>query len=809
MSSPEAPTTEAANLSHQDAFPQDSNLSNYPGSYLQLEAEEEGEQEDEDEDVDFNPFLRASPSIEASSSLSSEIEILDAGVVDSKGKLDSNLLPPAKGQDYSVGDSEHGEEIVTTQTALLHAEEGEKESEKASATRFKKRKSVLISESEIRTSHKMDNCLSSGTDNVNVVTVGNISHSVKPIMDVDDEDAICKRTRAHYSLAGFTLDELETFLQETDDDDDLRNVDDEEEYRKFLAAVLQDGDADNPAGQGIENIDDEDEENDADFEIEIEEALESDLDENTKVDSQQELAAAGRRPETRQNRRQKASAGHKSRFLGQANRPLRPLLPNAPIASYPVFIPELVPPCPSSAGQSYMLNGFTPHQLGQLHCLIHEHVQLLIQVFSLCVLEPSRQHIASEVRELISEIVCKRDQVLSWRRIPYPYFCFSPPYVHPSVGRGPQKCLTAPSISESTGPFDKHKDCSAGTDRGLHSDEISPSKEKSGNSSNEDGGLCQASENALWMPFVNGPIISVMDVAPLKLVAKYVDDVSTAVREYQIQQVKATSDNQVKKEPLFPFHVSHSFPEDNAEILRENATSNVKAAVCYSGDQPPKKTLAAALVERTKRQSIALVPKEIAQLAQRFLTLFNPALFPHKPPPAPVANRVLFTDSEDELLALGLMEYNTDWKAIQQRFLPCKTKHQIFVRQKNRSSSKAPENPIKNNDSVSFVTGRLWVLSCENSLYKSGERLCTLMALALSLQLVWAITASLCLPPVVEEDTRKNVKQGGMRLDGTDRQSRRRYQKQDSVAQSTTPTSEVDSVDSQSLLWIGHKLAHP
>lgn len=30
------------------------------------------------------------------------------------------------------------------------------------------------------------------------------------------------------------------------------------------------------------------------------------------------------------------------------------------------------------------------------------------------------------------------------------------------------------------------------------------------------------------------------------------------------------------------------------------------------------------------------------------------------------------------LLAMGLMEYNSDWKAIQQRFLPCKTKHQVI-----------------------------------------------------------------------------------------------------------------------------------
>ncbi|XP_064957765.1 uncharacterized protein LOC135608597 isoform X4 [Musa acuminata AAA Group] len=47
------------------------------------------------------------------------------------------------------------------------------------------------------------------------------------------------------------------------------------------------------------------------------------------------------------------------------------------------------------------------------------------------------------------------------------------------------------------------------------------------------------------------------------------------------------------------------------------------------------------------------------------------------------------------LLAMGLMKYNNDWGAIQKHFLPCKTKHQIFVRQKNRSSSKAPANPIK------------------------------------------------------------------------------------------------------------------
>ena len=52
-------------------------------------------------------------------------------------------------------------------------------------------------------------------------------------------DAISKRTRAHYSLADMSLDQLETFLQESDEEDYFQNVDDEEEYRKFLAAVQE------------------------------------------------------------------------------------------------------------------------------------------------------------------------------------------------------------------------------------------------------------------------------------------------------------------------------------------------------------------------------------------------------------------------------------------------------------------------------------------------------------------------------------------------------------------------------------------
>ncbi|KAJ6935128.1 hypothetical protein NC652_010205 [Populus alba x Populus x berolinensis] len=120
----------------------------------------------------------------------------------------------------------------------------------------------------------------------------------KVALDVDDdEDAICKRTRAKYSLASFTLGELETFLRESDDEDDLPNVDDEE---VSLAAVLLVGDGDGQSNQEIsENADDEDEDNDVDFEIELEDlTVMLMMVQGMRVRDER----GGRRPETRQKR---------------------------------------------------------------------------------------------------------------------------------------------------------------------------------------------------------------------------------------------------------------------------------------------------------------------------------------------------------------------------------------------------------------------------------------------------------------------------------------------------------------------------
>ncbi|KAJ9136350.1 hypothetical protein P3X46_033438 [Hevea brasiliensis] len=633
------------------------------GSKPQEAVENENDDEDEEEDLDFNPFLKGTPSPEASSSLSSEVE-----------GLDGNSLKPTMGEvrNYAVGDSEHGEEVVM-QTAF--SPESEKELQGIFHTKSNKRKSDSISQQENENVREKENTFS------------------KPAMSLDDEDAIWKRTRARYSLASFTLDELETFLQETDDEDDLQNVDDEEEYRKFLASVLQGGDGNGQSTQGNENDDDENEDNDGDFEIELEELLESDVDDNKRdKDRKVDHERGGRRPKTRQNRRQKASAQYKKKLLEQTKRPLRPLLPilpNGAIASFPTsdakgLMPETAPSYLSSPAENGLINGFTPQQIGQLYCLIHEHMQLLIQVFSLSILDPSRQQVASQVQGLIFEMVHKHDEVIACRSVPYPCICFHPSYMCPSVTDEFPNYTPAQCTDSSSTPNMQM----------LVSQNIFTAKGRSDPVFNGQNNSSQTAVS-LWVPFMSGPIMSIMDVAPLNLVGKYMDDVVNAVQEYRQRHLDSSCDTWNERAPLFNLPHFPASTKPNGEVSKENIPTAVSAVPSTPGQQPPKKTLAASIVENAKKQSIALVPKDISKLAQRFFPLFNPALFPHKPPPAAVANRVLFTDSEDELLAMGMMEHNTDWKAIQQRFLPCKSKHQIFVRQKNRCSSKAPENPIK------------------------------------------------------------------------------------------------------------------
>lgn len=101
-----------------------------------------------------------------------------------------------------------------------------------------------------------------------------------------------------------------------------------------------------------------------------------------------------------------------------------------------------------------------------------------------------------------------------------------------------------------------------------------------------------------------------------------------------------------RKEPLFPSPVLSTGRDANN--ISQDRPNNVSTSTPASpGQSQPKKSLAATLFESTKKESVALVPFDIARLAQRFYPLFNFSLFPHKPPPAAMVSRLLFTDAED------------------------------------------------------------------------------------------------------------------------------------------------------------------
>ncbi|CAM0952735.1 unnamed protein product [Alopecurus aequalis] len=568
----------------------------------------------EDDDMDFNPFLMEGSPSATSSSLTSDAECEETSFEDQVTSLRCNAVngntsycAPAQKKISDKGACK--EKVPESTSTQLYCENGEGHANGLG-------KEPLKTETSFPPS---------------------VQNSHPPSLKISEEDAICRRTRARYSLANYALEELETFLQESDDDGDPQNVDEEEEYRKFLAAVLSgEGDA-TQAYQGDETQDED--ENDADFELEIEEALESDGDEN--VEKYEKINGRKKRPLTRAaNCRQESTRST-----------LRPILPNMPSAlralgnacgrQYPsqnINVPSL----PSSVTGAAVVYGFTDAQLGQLHMSIYEHVQLMIQTFSLCVLDPSKQRVAADVKQMIVELLGCRDQALARRNT-----------IRHQLTLEPQHLQSAVSYASS------------------------------------ESSQCQ------WIPSIKNPIMSILDVSPLHLAHSYLSDTAAAVVKHRRSHVDGTADNtRSRKEPLFPLPVLST--GQDANNVSQDGSNNVSTASPASPRQSqPKKTLAATLVESTKKESIAPVPFEIATLTQRFYPLFNISLFPHKPPPATLVNRVLFTDAEDGLLALGILEYNNNWGAIQKRFLPCKSTHQIFVRQKNRSSSNAHDNPIK------------------------------------------------------------------------------------------------------------------
>ena len=61
----------------------------------------------------------------------------------------------------------------------------------------------------------------------------------------------------------------------------------------------------------------------------------------------------------------------------------------------------------------------------------------------------------------------------------------------------------------------------------------------------------------------------------------------------------------------------------------------------------------------------------------------------------PGCQRMMFTEAEDNLLALGISQFDKDFKLIHAHLLPAKSPKQLQIRCKNKTAARAPENVIK------------------------------------------------------------------------------------------------------------------
>ena len=266
--------------------------------------------------------------------------------------------------------------------------------------------------------------------------------------------------------------------------------------------------------------------------------LESDVDESTRDKTQKDYGGAGRWQRLGRAGAKKNSTQYKKKLSGQEKRPLCPLLPvsqNGSTAIFPTNCGKTLMPH-SCAAEDGSINGFTLHQIGQLHCLIHKHVQFLIQVFSVCVLDSSRQHIASQVQGLIFEMLKRHNELLAWKSVPYPSICFYPPYVCSSVPDEHPRVAPAQCSLESFPPFNTQRVCSPVNNQMLASQNMYPSKGRCVHVFNEQVGSFQNIEDSFWVPLISGLVLSILDVAPLNIVGRYMDDVSTGMsfRSFQV-----------------------------------------------------------------------------------------------------------------------------------------------------------------------------------------------------------------------------------------------------------------------------------
>eukprot|EP00887_Chlorella_sp_A99_P005507 scaffold1.g5507.t1 len=576
---------------------------------------------------------------------------------------------------------------------------------------------------------------------------------------------IALRTRARHDLADITLEELEGLLQVDEEVEGLGGPDDEAEYQRFLDSLR----ALPAAGGGGEGRDlaplfdaDREDSDDEDFMVELERLMEGWEEEDeemtegrpaarTRVPRQRKLQPQQGGPASRTRRRlaqrslESVLALRERRLRPPAQRALPPALPAAAAALLPGLaaaaggwaggaLPVQVaaaaaaaarqqqqaaaqaapgpgpegrapvrwqPPLPAAvrkylekdaaaasaagvapaavrpppfgapeAGAALEPGAFQPHQYEELHHLIHHHAQLLQQVYVMATDsgDPAHAPTARASHALLLQLQGFVVRQAEGRRA-----AGVPPYNPVALG----------SMLPATGERQP---------RAERLRRLPVHARGSGGERAERGGGAPQDRESEWAPPAIDQVYSIADVSPLRKLDQLLEDLP----------------------PLAPASAATSPATDDgaaAQQQQQQQGGEVQAPAQESEEAPADGATAQPRKKKRnrskKKQPHPLwntLSVEAASAASRLLRLFDPGLIPAMPS-CYTSVQLLFSPTEDELLALGIRRYGYDWARIRAEVCPARSTKQLFHRKKNRTNGTAADSSIRR--AVAMVAGPL------------------------------------------------------------------------------------------------------
>ena len=518
--------------------------------------------------------------------------------------------------------------------------------------------------------------------------------------DSDDESenrGVARRTRAHISLADIDLDYIESMMPLPDEGDmGFQFHDDDEEYANFLSAINLDfevgGDA---AGGGETNArrppatfrdDDDDESDDDDYaNVDPKAARVERRARRYQAANAPILAAATDLPDPQKRRTKRKEYTY--RYRSKLDRPEykeRPVwstvvtrnarLRAAAAAAAAAAAKNGTAPGaagPGAAAGPAALAGpalpkaeFTRAQIGTLHAMISDHVQLLLTTFARGAwdIDPVANAAAQRAHRLLGQMLETVKARLMAKDAakdpPHAEACFAPP----AAAAGPD-----------------------------------------------------ADGARRWIPPPrpgNSRVYTVMDVMPLRMAGKFMADVRACGFVMRVPPGRRLPPVAPPQVMLPPASAAGGLPPaaprvpsaeelrdaQNAMEMRYGRLSQLFRAehaepneAHFLDDLRQKKELSDAETRRKRRKPppdemvpfYVRVPAGVVLASRPFAFCVNPHVLPRVPNLRITWEKDRWLPSEDALLAAGIENYGVRWDVIRVNLLPAKTSRQIINRQKN------------------------------------------------------------------------------------------------------------------------------